>query len=66
MIVISSLYVGDHVELSTVYLQSAAINVFTYLLNKLKQSGLAEKRFDNIFQAIVALRVSYGMPCQLA
>jgi len=47
-------------------LQSAAINVFTYLLNKLKQSGLAEKRFDNIFQAIVALRVSYGMPCQLA
>ena len=50
---ISTLSVRDHVKLSIVYLQSA-INVFV----KLKHSGLSEKGFDDIFQAIVVLHVS--------
>jgi len=36
----------------------AVSNQRLYLLNKLKHSGLGEKGFDNIFQAIVVLRVS--------
>ena len=49
MIIMSSLYVRGHVELSIVwYLVS---NQRLYLLNKLKHSGVAEKGFDDIFQA---------------